>query len=71
MQPTHRVTQADGADVGVRLSTKFRWAAAERLGLSEQLHVCLNANYGLILHLCMHQCIDGYGLGCKTAPTQT
>lgn len=48
---THRVSEADGADVGVGLAAIAVGAAAKRLGRRVELHVALQANHSLVIRL--------------------
>lgn len=51
-QATHRVGEADGADVGVGRRAIAVGAVAERLGVGCELYVRLDADSRQVLHLC-------------------
>lgn len=51
VQGSHRVAQAHGAHVGVGWRPVLIGAAAEGLGPGHELHVHLDANHRLVLHL--------------------
>ena len=45
------MAEADRADIGVGVSSKFRWAAAECLAVGLELYMGLNANHCLVINL--------------------
>lgn len=51
----HRVSEADGANMGVGLAAIAVGAAAKRLGRRVELHVALQANHSLVFRLRAHK----------------